>query len=30
MKYGVYISNFALQGDPNKFVELAVNAEDAG
>jgi alkanesulfonate monooxygenase SsuD/methylene tetrahydromethanopterin reductase-like flavin-dependent oxidoreductase (luciferase family) len=30
MKYGVYISNFALQGDPNKFLELAVAAEDAG
>ena len=30
MKYGVYISNFALQGDPNKFIELAVAAEDAG
>ena len=29
MKYGVYISNFALQGDPNKFLELAVAAEDA-
>lgn len=30
MKYGVYISNFALQGNPNKFLELAVAAEDAG
>ena len=30
MKYGVYISNFALQGDPNKFLELAIAAEDAG
>jgi len=30
MKYGVYISNYALQGNPNKFVELAVAAEDAG
>jgi alkanesulfonate monooxygenase SsuD/methylene tetrahydromethanopterin reductase-like flavin-dependent oxidoreductase (luciferase family) len=29
MKYGVYISNFALQGNPNKFIELAVAAEDA-
>jgi len=30
MKYGVYISNYALQGDPNKFLELAVAAENAG
>ncbi|MFW9794927.1 MAG: LLM class flavin-dependent oxidoreductase, partial [Candidatus Thorarchaeota archaeon] len=30
MKYGIYISNFALRGDPNKFLELAVAAEDAG
>ena len=30
MKYGVYISNYALQGDPNKFLELAIAAEDAG
>jgi alkanesulfonate monooxygenase SsuD/methylene tetrahydromethanopterin reductase-like flavin-dependent oxidoreductase (luciferase family) len=30
MKYGVYISNFALQGNPNKFLALAVAAEDAG
>lgn len=30
MKYGIYISNYALQGDPNKFVELALAAEDAG
>jgi alkanesulfonate monooxygenase SsuD/methylene tetrahydromethanopterin reductase-like flavin-dependent oxidoreductase (luciferase family) len=30
MKYGVYISNFALQGDPTKFLELAVAAEEAG
>ncbi len=29
MKYGVYISNFALRGDPSKFLELAVAAEDA-
>jgi alkanesulfonate monooxygenase SsuD/methylene tetrahydromethanopterin reductase-like flavin-dependent oxidoreductase (luciferase family) len=28
MKYGVYISNYALQGNPNKFLELAVAAED--
>ncbi len=30
MKYGVYISNYALQGNPSKFLELAVAAEDAG
>jgi len=30
MKYGVYISNFALQGNPNEFLELAIAAEDAG
>jgi alkanesulfonate monooxygenase SsuD/methylene tetrahydromethanopterin reductase-like flavin-dependent oxidoreductase (luciferase family) len=30
MKHGIYISNFALQGDPNKFLELAVAAEEAG
>ena len=30
MKYGVYISNFAIEGNPNKLVELAVAAEDAG
>ncbi len=30
MKYGVYISNFALQGNPIKFLELAVAAEGAG
>jgi len=30
MKYGVYISNYALQGNPIKFLELAVAAEDAG
>lgn len=29
MKYGVYISNFALQGNPIKFLELAIAAEDA-
>jgi alkanesulfonate monooxygenase SsuD/methylene tetrahydromethanopterin reductase-like flavin-dependent oxidoreductase (luciferase family) len=29
MKYGVYISNYALQGNPIKFLELAVAAEDA-
>lgn len=30
MKYGIYISNYALKGDPKKFVELATAAEDAG
>jgi alkanesulfonate monooxygenase SsuD/methylene tetrahydromethanopterin reductase-like flavin-dependent oxidoreductase (luciferase family) len=30
MKYGIYISNWALQGNPSKFVELAIAAEDAG
>ena len=30
MKYGVYISNYALQGNPKKFVELALAAENAG
>ncbi|MHA1950981.1 MAG: LLM class flavin-dependent oxidoreductase [Candidatus Thorarchaeota archaeon] len=30
MKYGIYISNYALQGSPNKFLDLAVAAEDAG
>ena len=30
MKYGIYISNYALQGNPKKFVELAVAAEKAG
>jgi alkanesulfonate monooxygenase SsuD/methylene tetrahydromethanopterin reductase-like flavin-dependent oxidoreductase (luciferase family) len=30
MEYGIYISNFALQGDPTKFLELAIAAEDEG
>ncbi len=30
MKHGIYISNYALEGDPIKFLELAVAAEDAG
>jgi alkanesulfonate monooxygenase SsuD/methylene tetrahydromethanopterin reductase-like flavin-dependent oxidoreductase (luciferase family) len=30
MKYGIYISNYALQGNPVKFVELAIAAEIAG
>jgi alkanesulfonate monooxygenase SsuD/methylene tetrahydromethanopterin reductase-like flavin-dependent oxidoreductase (luciferase family) len=30
MKYGIYISNYALQGNPKKFVEIAVAAENAG
>ncbi len=30
MKYGIYISNFALHGNPTKFIKLAVAAEDAG
>ena len=30
MKYGIYTSNYALKGDPKKFVELATAAEDAG
>ncbi|TET07236.1 MAG: LLM class flavin-dependent oxidoreductase [Candidatus Thorarchaeota archaeon] len=30
MKYGIYISNYALNGDPKKFVDLAKAAEDAG
>jgi alkanesulfonate monooxygenase SsuD/methylene tetrahydromethanopterin reductase-like flavin-dependent oxidoreductase (luciferase family) len=30
MKYGIYISNYALQGVPNKFLELSIAAEDAG
>ena len=29
MKYGIYISNYALNGDPRLFVQLAKAAEDA-
>ena len=30
MKCGIYISNYALKGDPEKFVKLARIAEEAG
>jgi probable F420-dependent oxidoreductase len=30
MKHGIYIANYALQGEPGKFVQLAVEAERAG
>ena len=30
MKHGIYIANYALQGEPSKFVQLAVEAERAG
>jgi len=30
MKCGIYISNYALKGNPKKFVKLARIAEEAG
>ena len=30
MKHFIYIANYALQGEPNNFVQLAVEAEKAG
>ncbi|MFW9918246.1 MAG: LLM class flavin-dependent oxidoreductase [Candidatus Thorarchaeota archaeon] len=29
MKHGIYIANYALQGEPSKFVQLAIEAERA-
>jgi alkanesulfonate monooxygenase SsuD/methylene tetrahydromethanopterin reductase-like flavin-dependent oxidoreductase (luciferase family) len=30
MKHGIYIANYALEGEPSKFVQLAMEAERAG